>query len=100
MNQNETNQNAGEKGQDTLHRPATQQAADSSTRINQTDAHDGTRTNTQKGASEQQTPSSKPTAGKKAKKKSHKNVFLITFLIAALAVALVVLAAYLLGFRY
>lgn len=100
MNQNETNQNAGEKGQDTLHRPATQQAADSSTRINQTDAHDGTRTNTQKGASEQQTPSSKPTAGKKAKKKSHKNVFLITFLIAALAVALVVLAAYLIGFRY
>ena len=92
MNQNETNQNAGEKGQDTLHRPATQQAADSSTRINQTDAHDGAKTNMQKGASEQQTPSSKSAAaGKKAKKKSHKNVFLITFLIAALAVALVVL---------
>ena len=50
MNQNETNQNAGEKGQDTLHRPATQQAADPSTRINQTDAHDGAKTNTQKGA--------------------------------------------------
>ena len=91
MNQNETNQNTGEKGRDTLHRPATQQAADPSTRINQTDAHDGAKTNTQNGASEQQTPSSKSAAaGKKAKKKSHKNVFLITFLIAALAVALVV----------
>ena len=101
MNQNETNQNTGEKGRDTLHRPATQQTADPSTRINQTDAHDGAKTNTQNGASEQQTPSSKSAAaGKKAKKKSHKNVFLITFLIAALAVALVVLAAYLLGFRY